>query len=142
MIDIRPYAAGDEALIEIQPAQLVQPHHPIPNLVALGHAWTVRAYGRVVAICGFMMNHAAYVTAWGSFAPNKRMALVPIVRAIAVEICAAVAAFRRVDMMVVRDFAPGHRLALELGMTPEATLRAAGPGGEDMVIWTRVREAG
>lgn len=47
---------------------------------------------------------------------------------------------RRIEMVVDAGFAAGHRWAKMLGMTPEGTLRAYGPAGEDFVMYSRIRK--
>lgn len=49
---------------------------------------------------------------------------------------------RRVEMVVDAKFAAGHRWAKMLGMTAEGTLRAYSPGGDDYVMYARVKHDG
>lgn len=46
---------------------------------------------------------------------------------------------RRVEMAVDVSFAAGHRWAKMLGMTPEGTMRAYSPDGDDYVLYARIR---
>ncbi|MFY9350663.1 MAG: hypothetical protein WBL20_07740 [Sphingobium sp.] len=109
----------------------------LATMAAKGRAFTLRTDGRILAVMGVLAVHDQCGTAWALMAPGcwgHMGALTRIVRDYLDGL-----PFRRIDMLVRAEFAPGHRWATRLGFAREGLLRAWRPDGGDMVMHARIR---
>jgi len=142
MIRSALFVPDDASEIVTQSAQAkdwpsdLKPH--AMKMAAHGSAFTLRlADRRIICIAGIMRNHAASGTAWTVMAPGCWGHMGELTRILTNYLDGVV--FRRVDMMVRAEFAPGHRWAARLGFKREAVLRHWAPDGGDMVVHARIK---
>ncbi|MGF7151324.1 hypothetical protein FHS96_004987 [Sphingomonas zeicaulis] len=143
MIGITPFVAADLDALVLQDAQrreivALGAVGAGPRLEAAGPAFTARdAGGRVIACAGLIEVHAGHATAWARLAADKGHDFVAFTRATRRVLDAS--SYRRIDTPVMADFLAGCRWAQLLGMGLEARLRAYGAGGEDVLVYARVK---
>jgi hypothetical protein len=89
---------------------------------------------------GHLRRHPGYATLWGLFGVGHARAKLFLLRRVRHYLSGL--SERRVDAQVAADNGAACRWAQLLGLTEEARHRAAMPDGGDMVIFTRLRDAG
>lgn len=149
MVDVRPFAPGDEvrmgapaaahaaeaAMVGVSWAQSVR------DAAQVGPTWTALSDdGRVLGIGGFSLPWRWRAQAWCFLAPAiPRPAWVAIHRQVRWRTdCLPSLGVHRAEMHVALGFAAGRRWAEMLGYREEALCRGWGPGGEDFWQFARV----
>lgn len=141
MIDVRPYAPGDQAMLAMQHWQTR--HGDMAGLAdrmsQRGPAWTVRdAANRVICCAGLIDVHARFAIGWAALALAKGQDMVALTRRCRHEIDAG--GYARVEMLCDMDFEGAHRWALALGFELEGVRRKLTGDGRDQLAFVRIRE--
>lgn len=141
MIAVSELGPADLSALVAQPRQQAErAGTDAAALLAAGPGFAVRDGGdRVIAACGFYVNHPGYATAWALVADGKRGAMVALTRAIARAITAA--SWRRVDTVVRADWPEAVAWAGMVGLTLEHRLANYYPDGGDALLLARIRAA-
>ena len=106
-------------------------------LAATQHAFTALDGDAVLACAGVHEVWSGRGVAWALLGREAGRAMRTIHRAAWGFIESS--PLRRIEMVVDANFAAAHRWAKMLGMTPEGTMRAYSPGGDDYVLYARVK---
>lgn len=136
------FRAGDLAHLDLQEAQhdlRAQFGDPAYGsaLEATAQAFTAwDADGRVLACAGVHEVWPGRGVAWALIGRDAGREFRAIHRAVSGFLSQC--PLRRVEMVVDAKFTAGHRWAKMLGMTPEGTMRAYSPAGDDYVLYARV----
>lgn len=145
MLLVRDFRAEDVTWLALQQCQrlwLGAADQPLDlaygeQLLEAGPAWTITdASGWIVAACGFQESYPTYATCWALLAEGigtRHLALTRLVR----ERMAA-APYRRIDALILADHKAGKRWAELVGLLPAHPLVAAGPAGEDYILFERI----
>lgn len=141
MIAVGELMAADLAELVAQPRQQAERDHADAGaLLVAGPGFAVRAGGRVIAACGFYVNHPGHATAWALVADGKGMAMVALTRAVRRAIAAA--SWRRIDTVVRADWPAAAAWAGMAGFALEGRLSAYYPDGGDALLLAHIRAAG
>lgn len=143
MIDFVPYEAKHLAQIRLTPVhdawrvKLL----PIAGEFVGRWAWTGLIDGQVVGCAGLtpVPYWPTRAVAWAFFGKIPLRAWPAAIRHMRAVIADAhLAGHRRIEMSVVRGFAPGCVLAFKLGFVCETVMRCYGPDGLDHFLFAKV----
>lgn len=135
MIDIR--IASEADLSAIVPQERQRAERATAAALSMGPSFTIEADERILFVGGFCENHPGWASLWSLFAADLGKHYFAIVRAIRGAIEAA--HYRRIDTLVDASWPRAHALANLLGFAPEGIIGAAGPNGEDLMMFARIR---
>lgn len=101
------------------------------------HSFTGLVYGKVIGCAGVVKYWDGRGEAWAAFDQTLGRRVFCEIRVLAYHFFEK-APFRRIEAVVVKDFAPGQRFAESLGFKVEAPLlKGYFPGGIDAVLYAR-----
>jgi RimJ/RimL family protein N-acetyltransferase len=101
------------------------------------HSFTGLVDGKVIGCAGVIRYWEGRGEAWAIFDPAIGRRLYLEIRNIASRLF-EVLPYRRIEAVVLADFAPGHRFVESLGFKKEAVcLKGYFPGGQDAVLYAR-----
>ena len=106
------------------------------DLLPVGAAWAAVVEGRAVACPGLVEVWPGRAYAWALLDRDAGRHMLALTRAIRSRL--QTATWRRVEMAVDAEFAPGSRFAEMLGFERECRARAYFPNGHDAYIYVRV----
>lgn len=106
------------------------------DLLPVGQAWAAVVDGRAVACAGMVEVWPGRAYAWALLDRDVGRHMLALVRAIRSTLRAAT--WRRIEMAVDAEFAPGCRLAELLGFERECRAGAYFPNGHDAYVYVRV----
>jgi hypothetical protein len=105
-------------------------------LTASGSAYTGIKNDECVACAGVLEYAKGRGMAWALISKNIGGAFVPFVRALKRGL--DLQPYRRIEMACDVDFQAAHKLALELGFTPEGRMKCYFENGNDAILYAKV----
>jgi hypothetical protein len=140
MLDVRPFQAGDEALLQPQHQQALEMvsigdwRVMVRDAASHGPAWTGWQGDQVVGCAGVTLRWHGRAHAWCVLAPGiPKSAWIGIHRAVLTRLPQLRTELEliRLEAEAMRGFLAGDRWLRMLGFEFEGVMRCYGPGGED-----------
>jgi hypothetical protein len=130
-----PLEAGHLQQIRPQAAQVSEVDAQ-RDFLPVGQAWAAVVDGRALACAGLVEIWPGRAYAWALLDRDAGRHMLALTRAIRSRLAAAT--WRRVEMAVDAEFAPGARFAEMLGFERECRAAAYFPNGHDAYVYVRV----